>query len=209
MIITHVNQHSYLHMHTTQQKNPTLLYALCRPPLTLPLSFSFTFLSFSFSFSFSSSSWSCEMDFPSAPSSFYAFGSCFTFLVLVLVQPHIASSALLLGLKNHNYHHHNRRPFLQANQSTCALFMGTWVRDDAYPLYQFSDCPFIDAEFNCQMYGRPDTDYLKYRWKPTNCELPRCLIFFSSFTIASVRLPILMTYGFCACIVGSMDSSFC
>ncbi|WJZ89098.1 hypothetical protein VitviT2T_008344 [Vitis vinifera] len=113
------------------------------------------------------------MDFPSAPSSFYAFGSCFTFLVLVLVQPHIASSALLLGLKNHNNHHHNRRPFLQANQSTCALFMGTWVRDDAYPLYQFSDCPFIDAEFNCQMYGRPDTDYLKYRWKPTNCELPR------------------------------------
>nr|GMD73397.1 protein PMR5-like [Ipomoea batatas]GME12580.1 protein PMR5-like [Ipomoea batatas] len=23
------------------------------------------------------------------------------------------------------------------------------------------------------MYGRPDTDYLKYRWKPANCDVPR------------------------------------
>lgn len=62
---------------------------------------------------------------------------------------------------------------LQANQTSCALFMGTWVYDESYPLYQSSACPIIDAEFNCQMYGRPDSDYLKYRWKPATCELPR------------------------------------
>lgn len=62
---------------------------------------------------------------------------------------------------------------LQANQTSCALFMGTWVYDESYPLYQSSACPIIDPEFNCQMYGRPDSDYLKYRWKPANCELPR------------------------------------
>ncbi|KAK6163191.1 hypothetical protein DH2020_000055 [Rehmannia glutinosa] len=58
------------------------------------------------------------------------------------------------------------------NQSSCALFMGSWVRDETYPEYQYS-CPMIDPQFNCQMYGRPDTDYLKYRWQPVNCQIPR------------------------------------
>ncbi|EXB94105.1 hypothetical protein L484_007599 [Morus notabilis] len=96
------------------------------------------------------------------------------FLCLVLVQTQMGSSAIIMSLKNHHSHqHHRRQPMFQTNQSTCALFAGTWVRDESYPLYQFSDCPLIDAEFNCQMYGRPDTDYLKYRWRPLNCELPR------------------------------------
>lgn len=78
-----------------------------------------------------------------------------------------------MSLKKHQSIHHHTGPMIQANQSTCALFAGTWVRDDTYPGYQVSDCPIIDSEFNCQMFGRPDSDYLKYRWKPLNCELPR------------------------------------
>ncbi|KAL2508075.1 Protein PMR5 [Forsythia ovata] len=96
----------------------------------------------------------------------------FIVLCLVLVQFCTVSSVVLVGLRNHQNHPHHRRPMLSANQSSCALFMGTWVRDDSYPVYQ-SSCPMIDPEFNCQMYGRPDTDYLKYRWKPANCEIPR------------------------------------
>lgn len=95
------------------------------------------------------------------------------FLFLLLVQFHVASSVVILGLKNHHSHLHHRRPMLQANQTSCALFMGTWVYDESYPLYQSSACAIVDAEFNCQMYGRPDSDYLKYRWKPATCELPR------------------------------------
>nr|CAD1828814.1 unnamed protein product [Ananas comosus var. bracteatus] len=57
--------------------------------------------------------------------------------------------------------------------SACDVFSGSWVRDDSYPLYQSLSCPVVDAEFNCQLYGRPDTDYLRYRWRPANCELPR------------------------------------
>ncbi|KAK2984200.1 hypothetical protein RJ640_017313 [Escallonia rubra] len=55
----------------------------------------------------------------------------------------------------------------------CNLFQGKWVVDSSYPFYQASSCPFVDPEFDCQKYGRPDTQYLKYSWKPDSCDLPR------------------------------------
>ncbi|KAJ8749761.1 hypothetical protein K2173_012312 [Erythroxylum novogranatense] len=99
--------------------------------------------------------------------------SCSAVLFLVLLQNQIVSSALIVSMRNHHKSHHQRRPIIQGNQSSCALFAGTWVRDDSYPMYQSSNCPIIDPRFNCRMSGRPDSDYLKYKWKPLNCELPR------------------------------------
>jgi hypothetical protein len=57
----------------------------------------------------------------------------------------------------------------------CDLSKGEWVVDDPYyPLYDASrDCPFIVQGFDCLRNGRPDQDYLKYRWKPFACDLPR------------------------------------
>lgn len=55
----------------------------------------------------------------------------------------------------------------------CNMFSGKWVEDASYPLYQPGSCPYVDEAFNCQENGRRDMEYLKWRWQPHDCELPR------------------------------------
>ncbi|KAI3427615.1 PMR5N domain-containing protein, partial [Psidium guajava] len=58
--------------------------------------------------------------------------------------------------------------------SGCDVFQGSWVYDGGYrPLYSGATCPFMEVEFDCQKNGRPDQLYLRYKWKPSACELPR------------------------------------
>ncbi|KAL2326832.1 hypothetical protein Fmac_020259 [Flemingia macrophylla] len=66
-------------------------------------------------------------------------------------------------------------PLFHVQGNGCDFSLGNWVVDDSYyPLYDASrDCPFIGQGFNCLKNGRPDLEYLKYRWKPSSCDLPR------------------------------------
>ncbi|KAL2496529.1 Protein trichome birefringence-like 38 [Forsythia ovata] len=57
--------------------------------------------------------------------------------------------------------------------SGCDFSQGSWIYDDTYPLYNSSLCSFIEKQFNCEGNGRSDKLYLKYRWKPQQCELPK------------------------------------
>ncbi|WCJ22323.1 TRICHOME BIREFRINGENCE-LIKE 6 [Euphorbia peplus] len=55
----------------------------------------------------------------------------------------------------------------------CDVTKGRWVYDERYPLYTNSSCPFIDEGFDCLGNGRLDKDYMKLRWQPQDCDIPR------------------------------------
>ncbi|KAH6828216.1 trichome birefringence-like protein [Perilla frutescens var. hirtella] len=55
----------------------------------------------------------------------------------------------------------------------CDIFNGRWVRDDTEPYYPPGSCPFIDKDFDCHLNGRPDSEYVKWRWQPYDCDIPR------------------------------------
>ncbi|XP_057952417.1 protein trichome birefringence-like 18 [Malania oleifera] len=57
--------------------------------------------------------------------------------------------------------------------SGCDLYHGRWFHDSSGPLYTNNTCPIVTQMQNCQGNGRPDQDYENWRWKPSQCDLPR------------------------------------
>ncbi|KAL2229701.1 protein trichome birefringence-like 4 [Sesamum indicum] len=63
---------------------------------------------------------------------------------------------------------------VEEETDSCDVFDGHWVVDEDFePVYKPGSCPFIDDAFNCFKNGRPDSDYLRLKWKPHACEIPR------------------------------------
>ncbi|CAK9162830.1 unnamed protein product [Ilex paraguariensis] len=65
------------------------------------------------------------------------------------------------------------QPQDDSRRENCDLFKGHWVPDMRGSLYTNFSCPTIPYLRNCFKYGREDTDFLHWRWKPDGCELPR------------------------------------
>ncbi|KAK1305511.1 hypothetical protein QJS10_CPA10g01365 [Acorus calamus] len=63
----------------------------------------------------------------------------------------------------------------------CDLFDGRWVEDGSGPLYAPGSCPIIDDSFDCFKNGRPDSEFVRLRWRPRGCAIPRCAA--SEFTL--------------------------
>ncbi|CAN1130310.1 Protein trichome berefringence-like 7 [Linum perenne] len=64
-------------------------------------------------------------------------------------------------------------PMSNSSVSDCNLFEGSWIRDESYPLYNSSLCPFAERGFNCLANGRRDKGYTQLRWKPNDCAIPK------------------------------------
>ncbi|KAI3976309.1 hypothetical protein MKX01_021851 [Papaver californicum] len=58
-------------------------------------------------------------------------------------------------------------------KNKCDLFKGHWVPDRTGPLYTNRSCPTLPDSKNCAKHGRKNVEYLNWRWKPQECELPR------------------------------------
>ncbi|KAJ7953584.1 Protein trichome birefringence-like [Quillaja saponaria] len=54
----------------------------------------------------------------------------------------------------------------------CDIYDGKWVLDDSKPYYPTGSCPYIDRDFDCHLNGRPDSEYVKWKWQPNGCVIP-------------------------------------
>nr|GEV57006.1 protein trichome birefringence-like 19 [Tanacetum cinerariifolium] len=69
-------------------------------------------------------------------------------------------------------HPHDTLITIDDNHHKCDVFTGEWIPNPDAPYYQNTTCWAIHEHQNCQKYGRPDSDYMKWRWKPDGCDLP-------------------------------------
>ncbi|XP_019427008.1 PREDICTED: protein ALTERED XYLOGLUCAN 4-like [Lupinus angustifolius] len=60
-------------------------------------------------------------------------------------------------------------------EKKCDLFKGDWVPslEGLSSYYTNSSCTTIPDSKNCFKHGREDSDFLNWKWKPHECDLPR------------------------------------
>ncbi|XP_023642718.1 protein trichome birefringence-like 20 [Capsella rubella] len=60
----------------------------------------------------------------------------------------------------------------QKRKRECDIFSGEWIPNPEAPYYTNTTCRAIHEHQNCIKYGRPDLGFMKWRWKPKECDLP-------------------------------------
>ncbi|KAI3955010.1 hypothetical protein MKW98_005013 [Papaver atlanticum] len=62
---------------------------------------------------------------------------------------------------------------MEIQKGKCDLAIGEWIPDPSGPVYTSESCNVITEDQNCMKNGRPDLEFLYWRWKPRDCELAR------------------------------------
>ncbi|KAI4346793.1 hypothetical protein L6164_007662 [Bauhinia variegata] len=58
------------------------------------------------------------------------------------------------------------------NIKKCDIFSGEWISDKKAHYYSGETCHLMLDQANCIKNGRPDREFMNWRWKPDECELP-------------------------------------
>jgi hypothetical protein len=81
---------------------------------------------------------------------------------------------------------------------TCDLYRGNWVYDEVKaPVYKEAECEFVTEQVTCMRNGRLDDTYQKWRWQPTDCDLPRYALLSFRFFFSVIASP---------CVLGRSDA---
>ncbi|KAF3500400.1 hypothetical protein F2Q69_00044761 [Brassica cretica] len=64
------------------------------------------------------------------------------------------------------------RTQIRDDEQRCDLFKGEWIPNEESPYYNNATCWAIQEHQNCMKFGRPDTGFMRWRWKPDGCDLP-------------------------------------
>lgn len=95
------------------------------------------------------------------------FLALFLTAVIRLNYPLLKETSSLSSKNSPNHHSDDLE-----SPERCDIFTGEWVPDSSAPYYTNNTCWAIHEHQNCMKYGRPDSDYLKWKWKPDACGLP-------------------------------------
>nr|GMC95125.1 protein trichome birefringence-like 19 [Ipomoea batatas] len=58
------------------------------------------------------------------------------------------------------------------DERRCDIFKGNWVPYPEGPYYTNKSKCVIEDRQNCMKFGRPDSEFMKWRWQPGECDLP-------------------------------------
>lgn len=58
-----------------------------------------------------------------------------------------------------------------SSEHKCNIFQGDWIPFPEGPYYTNETKCVVDDRQNCMKFGRPDSNFMKWRWKPSECEL--------------------------------------
>ncbi|KAL9297374.1 hypothetical protein ACSQ67_023270 [Phaseolus vulgaris] len=94
------------------------------------------------------------------------------FTLLILMLPFSLTINSSFSSPNEVYVSRSSYDFNVTEIKRCNVFSGEWVPYSKGAYYDNETCDLIIDQQNCMKFGRPDREFLKWRWKPDECELP-------------------------------------